>query len=102
MNKDHRIGFIGHRIGLVRSHATAGAKSSKVRGVFAKCEDVVSTPGSADGGGAILHLARVLANCECVGAVELRPLSKLVQAAFTGLLVLLSVHPEIVLWEATG
>lgn len=44
----------------------------------------------------------MLADRESVGTVELRALSKLVQAAFAGLLVLLSVHPKIVLWEASS
>lgn len=44
----------------------------------------------------------MLANRECVGTVELRALSELVQAAFTGLLVLLSVHPKIVLGKASS
>ena len=44
----------------------------------------------------------MLANCEGVCAGELRTLSELVQAAFTRLLVLLSVHAKIVLWEASS
>lgn len=35
-------------------------------------------------------------------AVEFRALSKLVQPAFAGLLVLLSIHPKIVLREAAS
>lgn len=47
-------------------------------------------------------MARVFANRECMCTVELRALSELVQAAFARLLVLLSVHAKIVLWEASS
>lgn len=100
--KGYRVEVVGFTWPLVRGHATRSAYSSNVQCVVAKHKNVASTLRPVERRRAVLHLARVLAYRECVRTVELGALSKLVQAAFAGLLVLLGVHAEIVLRKASS
>jgi hypothetical protein len=96
----YRKEIIDHHGDLVWGH-TARSTNSSIRWVVAKGEDAAA-PGTTNTRGAVLHLARLLSEGEGLSAAELDALTKLVEAAFARLLVLLSVHPKVVLWIATG
>lgn len=85
---------------LIGGHSTSRAYPSNNHAIILAEHDVAAAFGSTNAGGAVFHLARLLAKGKCLCAIKLGTLAKLVHATLASGLMFLRIHAKVVLREA--